>query len=309
MTHRPPRVLILGGTGMLGSMLVKVLGSDHRLEVTATYTGQTETGPTGVVTYGPGVNWTRFIAGGVFPGRFDWIINAIGATKPRIDHGNPWSIEQAIEANSAFPFQLALFAEQTDAHVIQIATDCAYSGRQLVAATESDPTDATDIYGRTKALGEVRHPNVHLLRCSIIGPEVATPARYLLEWLRSQPRGASVPGFMNHVWNGITTYHFARICLGVITHRRALGSLTHVIPAYAVTKAELCQEIAEAFHLPISIRPVDAPHAVNMALGTEFGTDLDALWALAGYPMRPSIAAMVQELATFERALEREEPA
>ena len=89
-----------------------------------------------------------------------------------------------------------------------IGTDAVFSGRAGPYA-ESSPADPTDLYGTTKFLGEVTSEHVMHLRTSIIGPELGS-RRSLLEWFLGHEDGDTVPGFVNHQWNGITTLHLAR---------------------------------------------------------------------------------------------------
>jgi len=59
--------------------------------------------------------------------------------------------------------------------------------------------------------------SVFHLRASIIGPEPKAHVS-LLDWFLGQKKDAAVNGFTNHQWNGVTTLHFARLCHGIITH-------------------------------------------------------------------------------------------
>ena len=55
----------------------------------------------------------------------DWIINCIGIIKPHIKESDPESVLNAIKINSEFPHALA---SATKSRIIQIATDCVFSG-------------------------------------------------------------------------------------------------------------------------------------------------------------------------------------
>ena len=101
----------------------------------------------------------------------NWIINCIGIIKPYINENEPNSVAIAKNINSDFPRILEKISSQLGARVIQIATDCVFSGDSGLYS-ESDPHDATDVYGKTKSQGEASGPNFMNIRCSIIGPEV-----------------------------------------------------------------------------------------------------------------------------------------
>ena len=208
------RVVVLGASGMLGSTLVRVLAAEPDVHVVAcardTRAAQSLARPPAPST------WQTFDANSADDRAFDgaiagasWVINAIGVIKSYIRDTDADEVERAIDVNARFPHRLARAAERHGASVLQIATDCVYAGTRG-AYVETDAHDALDVYGKTKSLGEVHAPHVHHLRTSIIGPE---PAHFvsLLEWFRRQPRGATVNGFVNHHWNGVTTLQFARV--------------------------------------------------------------------------------------------------
>ncbi len=295
------RVVVLGASGMLGSMVVDVLSSDGAFEVVGTVrsTGLADACRERI----SGAEWRVFDAGEddaalrrVLDGS-DLVINAVGVTKPYIRDDHPAEVEAAINVNACFPFRLARESASVGARVLQIATDCVYSGSSG-CYVESDAHDALDVYGKTKSLGEAALPHVHLLRCSIIGPEPKTYA-FLLEWLRRQPRNATLTGFVDHLWNGVTTLTFARLCAAV-----ARGAVTprlqHIIPADDVTKADLLADIAQSYGRgDLHIERAPAPYPSDRRLRTDHPEALRELWAAAGYGAAPSVAQMVREVAAY----------
>ena len=149
---------------MLGSACMEVVSHDSRIDLI----GTARTASDQLLKFDARVD---SIATLLEVNKPNWIINCIGVIKPHIDEKVPSSIENAIKVNSEFPILLASAAKKIGAKVIQIATDCVYSGFQG-SYIESDLHDATDVYGKTKSLGEVPASNVMHLRASIIGPEV-----------------------------------------------------------------------------------------------------------------------------------------
>lgn len=298
------KVLVLGGTGMLGSMVVDVLSRDPSLQVRATARDLRMASRFSDAV--PGVDWTLYDAAIDGESRLEhavdgagWIVNCIGLTKPYAHDGNAEETRQAIRVNCAMPFELAGVAARRGARVLQIATDCVYSG-QRGAYAESDPHDAVDVYGKTKSLGEVPAGHVHHLRVSIIGPE---PKAYvfLLEWFRRQAANASVKGFVHHLWNGVTTLHFARLCLGAIREQVRLGPMQHVLPSAPLAKLELLQSFRSAYRRSdVAIEPVGTGPAVDRTLSTNDPARNHALWSAAGYAEPPSVPQMVEELARFD---------
>ena len=292
---------------MLGSMLADYLSRDTELAVTATVRSEplAEKGRRQL----PEVEWAVFDAEsadlakqlGIIVGK-GWLLNAIGITKSLVHDNNPAEVEQALCINSLLPFLLAKACAGSATRVLQIATDCVYSGQQG-AYRETDAHDPLDVYGKTKSLGEVAFPNYHHLRCSIIGPE-AKAGRSLLEWFLGQPRNASVNGFTNHHWNGVTTLHFAAICRGIIRQNPPLPQVQHIIPSGTVSKHELLKVFGKAYGRPdIVINPTATPTIVDRTLDTADATANAALWAAAGYEQPPGIGQMIDELAAYELRL------
>jgi dTDP-4-dehydrorhamnose reductase len=297
------RLAILGSSGMLGSMLLDFFAHQTENEIVAT-TRRKETAER-LGERLSSVSWrildaelcdvqdvVRALEG------VSWAVNAIGVIKPRIHDDNASEVERATKVNSVFPHTLARAAEKTSCRVIQIGTDCVYSGLRG-NYSESDWHDALDVYGKTKSLGEVFSQNVFHLRCSIIGPE---PANFLslFEWFLRQPKGSSVNGFTNQKWNGITTLHFAKICLGIFANDIELPHVQHLIPSGLLTKYDLLRTLSDSYkRQDLNVRPAEAPSAVDRTL-TTINSELNRkLWQSARYDHIPTIAEMVSELASF----------
>lgn len=301
------KVVVLGGSGMLGSMVVDYLSREADLKVAATVRNEELVRQCRERL--SNVDWLRFDvtssdfekALSIFDG-FKWIINAIGIIKPLIHDDNAVESERAIRINSLFPHQLALRAHNTKARILQIATDCVYSG-QKGEYIESDSHDALDVYGKTKSLGEVIDFSIQHLRCSIIGPEPKAHLS-LLDWFLNQPYNGRVGGYTNHRWNGVTTLHFAKLCCGIIKEGADLPHLQHIIPQGKVTKCELLQLFARSFHREdVLINPTNASVVIDRTLITNNKQLNQKLWALAGYATPPSVPEMVNELASYDYRL------
>ncbi len=292
-------VTVLGATGMLGSMIARVLSNEHDIRVVATAREAPEESPA--------VEWRHLDARTASVDEIaqatagsEWVINAIGVIKQRIDESDSASIRDAVQVNSIFPHHIAEAAGKAGNRVIQIATDCVYSG-QKGNYVESDPHDPLDVYGKSKSLGEIGSENLENLRCSIVGPEKGPPVS-LLGWFLSQPQGAAVPGFTNHRWNGITTFHFAKICVGLIRNEPSHMSTRHVVPGSSADKAGLLSMFARAFGRDdLSIAPAEAPEMIDRTLATNAPEDNSRLWRDAGYREPPSLEAMIDELAQVVR--------
>lgn len=296
-------VLILGGTGMLGSM-VSIFFNKFRgnLEVSATH--RIKSGRFKLADELKNINWLYFDVLDFiineekysFIKKYDWIINCIGITKPFSSDNNPEQIENAIKINSLFPYKLSRFAKNTK--IIQIATDCVYSGLRG-KYSENSKHDALDVYGKTKSLGEVKYGNVMNLRTSIIGPEFGR-TYFLLEWFLNQPKQAEVRGFVNHFWNGITTYHFAKITYSLILNKFELVNLQHIVPLNFVSKHELLNLIGKIFNRSdIKIVEFHTEDRIDRTLITDYPDRNKLIWGLSGYNSIPTIDQLLVELKDF----------
>jgi dTDP-4-dehydrorhamnose reductase len=302
------RVVVLGASGMLGAMVLDWLSRDADLDLVATARSADRIPrlreKIGRAEYrvldaerGDPVEIDRVIAGAA------WVVNAIGVIKPYIHDDNAAEVECACRVNSLFPHLLAHAAERHGAWVIQIATDCVYSGR-TGHYDEAALHDAVDVYGKTKSLGEVYSTAVYHLRCSIIGPEPKGHVS-LLDWFRRQPAQAQLNGFTNHLWNGITTFHFARICHGIIRHPGTPEHVQHIIPTGQISKAEMLACFAKAYRREdIAIAFVQAKTVIDRTLATRDEARNRQLWSSAGYVEPPTVPAMIAELAEYDFGLD-----
>lgn len=288
--HLSHAVLVLGSDGMLGHRVARMLQSTG-IEVITTSRNAVITSqclPFNVTQEALDDLLKRLT------GQVGLIVNAIGVIKPQIDENSEDSRLNTLEVNSVFPHQLALGASKIGAQVIQIATDCVFSGNGG-NYVETSPHDATDLYGQSKSMGEVMNPSMMHLRCSIIGTELATK-RSLWEWVRSQPFGATVRGFRNHLWNGITTDAFGRLCVGILKHDLHRSGLHHLVPKNQISKAQLVEAIAlKSGRRDINIQIEDATPSVNRTLATTNPGFNEELWIAAGYDSVPTIEDLISQ--------------
>jgi dTDP-4-dehydrorhamnose reductase len=229
----------------------------------------------------------------------DFVVNCIGIIKPYINDSDPKQTENAFEINGAFPNRLEAWASKQGAKVIQIATDCVFSGSKG-DYLENSEHDALDVYGKSKSLGEASGPSMMHLRVSIIGPEVAKSSS-LLEWVRNQPKNAEISGYTDHFWNGITSMHFARIARGIIENDLFEAGVFHVLPQDSTTKCELVTLIAKYLgQSDIKVIPTATGANINRTLGTSFPAKNKGFWQAAGYDAPPTIEQMVSEVIASE---------
>jgi len=266
------KILVLGKTGMLGSMVYEHLKQSSKHTVVGTVREEKYTGKKETIKQFDVKKFLKKQDDFLYLLNFDYIINCIGIIKPHCKDTDPIGVENAITVNALFPHMLSDYCKDFSVKIIQITTDCVFSGKEK-NYTENSPHDALDVYGKTKSLGEVLSKNLLNIRCSIIGPELKTKFN-LLEWFLSQNNDSQLKGFTNHLWNGVTTLQFAKLCLKIIENDRFTQfmkdtNLYHFVPNNAVTKYELFKLFQEVFKKNVIVTPVKSEEKINRTLATE----------------------------------------
>ena len=246
-------VLILGATGMFGHTLLRSLITYSELKVYAT--ARSNNGLDRwfsadlLERIHPYVDADNFdsvlrVLGDVRP---DVVVNCIGVIKQLSMAKDPLV---TIPINSLFPHRLALACKAAGCRLVHISTDCVFSGTKGLY-TENDSSDADDLYGKSKYLGEVDYPHCVTLRTSIIGHELST-SYSLIDWFLSQE--GKVRGFTKAIYTGFPTVEMARIIADYVIPNPSLNGLYQVASA-PISKYELLQLVAERYGKTIEIEP------------------------------------------------------
>lgn len=312
------KVLVLGGNGMLGSMVVDYLAKKDDIDLTVSLRNQVIRGKF-IKNYknikcvyldfkdlniyeNIGSLFDEYIVG------YDYIVNCIGATKPTIDERNFETIKRAIEVNSILPYYLKDRCEKTGTILVQILTDCVFSGsRKNGSYNEESIKDAVDIYGRSKILGEYVSKNVVNLRTSIIGPEIES-SKFLFEWFL-QNKNECVDGFVDHYWNGITTLAFAKLVYTIIFNGLEKDYTNKIFHVYSkeiyfeYDKYSLLEKIKNIFKKDIKLGKAHAIQSINRKLTTIHLNEVFKLWSYVyGYGYDdgiPTIDFLLEELKEY----------
>lgn len=288
------KVLILGGTGVIGKQIVSSLFSSN-VSVTAVSRGVISNEKNSSKAKFVNIDLVRASQDQLFTlvSDFDYVINAAGVIKQRISSSDISTQIEAINLNSMLPIRLAALIPRNPIKIINITTDCVFDGFQG-NYDESDSHSALDIYGKSKSLGEVEAQNVFNLRCSVIGPD-STPLS-LAGWVVHQELNAKITGYVNHFWNGITTYSLSKILLGIIQSDFWKSGTHHLVPANSWTKFQLVQELVQVTNRQdLSLVEGLADQGVNRILQTINSEQNSLLWNLGGYSQCPSIDELFQE--------------
>jgi dTDP-4-dehydrorhamnose reductase len=280
------KVLVLGSTGMLGSAVVSLLQAREHELITASRS-------TGIKFNAVSLNTQNLLtAAGLQQG--DFVVNCVGLTKARIDETSLASRALAVRVNTDFPNDLAQAAEKLGVKIIQVATDCVFSGVSGDYG-ESSSHDPLDVYGKTKSLGEIPSPAVMHLRCSLIGPEIGRSSLFF-EWVRQQPINALIDGYTNHLWNGLGSFAFAKVVSGIMSEDLFKSGVQHLVPSNRVTKGELVRlELAALKRDDVQVRSRAAEQPIDRTLRTDRPEFNEQLFLAAGYKKIPTIQEMVLE--------------
>ena len=221
-------VLILGASGMLGHKLAQRLA--RGFDVAATIRGQD--------------------AGGVLARRLGGI-----RIVPGVRAEDPGSVTRAVDTCEAlFPHQLAEIAGARGARMFHFSTDCVFSGAAGNYA-QDHPSDAADLYGRTKYLGEVDAAHCLTIRSSIIGHELGAPTG-LIDWFLAQ-RGGTVNGFARAIYSGLTTLEMADLVARAITDWADLCGVWQV-SSDPISKYDLLRMVNRVYGLGVRIERDEA---------------------------------------------------
>ncbi|MDO9050001.1 MAG: SDR family oxidoreductase [Methylotenera sp.] len=248
------RVLVLGASGMLGNAVLRVMHEKQGLEVFGTVRS-------GNVTH----LFSKEIADTIVTGcdvgdhdalvklfaqvRPDVVINCIGLIKQLADVDDPLI---TLPINAMLPHRLANLCDLAGARLVHMSTDCVFSGSKG-NYVESDISDATDLYGKSKYLGEVDYPHAITIRTSIIGHELQS-AHGLIGWFLSQQ--GSCKGFSRAIFSGLPTVVLAKVIRDVVLSRTELTGVYHVA-AKPISKYDLLKLVAEVYGKSIEIVPDD----------------------------------------------------
>jgi len=249
------KILVLGVTGMLGSTLFRYFSADTTFHVWGTLRS-----PAGRKHF-PSDTHSRLLShidvldaddlvsvmNNVRP---DIVINCIGLIKQLADAKDPLT---ALPINAMFPHRLAKLCALANTRLVHISTDCVFSGRKGMYL-EDDASDAEDLYGKSKYIGEL-HDVSHAvtLRTSIIGHELQS-SESLIDWFLSQKNPTK--GYEKAVFSGLPTIELARVIKDYVIPKPELNGLYHV-SVEPIDKLSLLKLVAKTYNKEIDIIPDD----------------------------------------------------
>jgi dTDP-4-dehydrorhamnose reductase len=249
------KILVLGATGMLGHVMFKHFFNNPEYQVFGTVRSKdklngifTKQEQSNLISKIDAANFDSFINAfaEIKPGI---VINCIGIIKQSDDAKNYYN---SININSFLPHRIARLCALGDSRLIHISTDCVFDG-QKGGYLESDNSNATDLYGKSKYLGEVDYPFATTIRTSIIGHELHNQLS-LVDWFLAQ--NGSVKGYTNVVFSGVTTYELAQIIQIYVIANKNLSGL-YQVSATPISKFDLLNLVAKIYKKEINITRFD----------------------------------------------------
>lgn len=247
------KILILGGNGMLGHQFLRSWQERHDVKVTLRR--KRSDYATNLFTPANSFDGIDVISMGGLESVFqqfrpDAVVNAIGVTKQR---AGDESVIPTIEINALFPHRLAERCGRHGIRMVHMSTDCIFSGREGFY-DEQAVSDAEDLYGRSKFLGEVNQPHVVTLRKSTIGLELGR-AHGLVEWFLAQH--GTIRGFRKAIYSGLVSTELARVIERILLDFPNLSGIWNVA-SEPINKYDLLVQLSERLgRKDIEIEPYD----------------------------------------------------
>lgn len=183
----------------------------------------------------------------------DFIINCVGSIPQKNKN-----LTHYFTCNSVLP---AFLSGHTSGFVIQPSTDCIFNANDRALSyfpCSKSTFSAQDQYGLSKAVGDLtlsNSANSIVVRTSIIGLTKNYSSGGLLDWFVQNENG-SVDGYVNHLWNGVTTdawinWVYKQVIISPMNKRKS--GVVHLGSTDFVSKFEILSMLNDIMGLNIQI--------------------------------------------------------
>jgi len=241
------KIYILGISGMLGSKLFQeFLKKNYKVR------GYSRTVPKKFLKYKTKIdsninieNITK-LKKKIIKFRPKFIINCIGVIKQKIIKSDEKKI---FYINSVLPHEINKISKIINSRLIHFSTDCVFDGKKG-NYNENDLPNADDIYGMSKAFGEVNSNNALTIRTSIIGHELGSK-NSLLEWFLHLDKKECY-GFTDAYFSGLPTIEIFNFIEKFIIKNKKINGIYN-LSASKISKYSLLKKISKIYSKKIKI--------------------------------------------------------
>tara|TARA_B100001769_G_C22111020_1_gene601027 strand:+ start:3235 stop:4095 length:861 start_codon:yes stop_codon:yes gene_type:complete len=214
------KILVIGRNGMIGNGIFEYLSEEYN-------------------TYGTlkkqiseySISSNRNIFEGIDLTSISTIENLINRLEPNVvincsgiikQKSKDYSDEEHLYLNAKVPHLLLEICLKKDVRLINLSTDCVFDGKKGFY-NDLDTPNAIDIYGTSKAIGEITKEGCLTIRTSTIGLEVDNN-HGLIEWFLSQ-KGKEIRGYDNAIYSGLTIKELTRYIEHILINFPELNGL------------------------------------------------------------------------------------
>lgn len=283
------KVLVLGASGMLGNAVMRVMREDPALEIFGSLRANSVPAvyanlPANSIITGCDVEDADALVKLFTNVKPDVVINCVGLVKQLAQVNDPLI---TLPINAMLPHRLANLCGLAGARLVHMSTDCVFSGSKG-NYTEQDASDAEDLYGKSKFIGEVDYPHAVTLRTSIIGHELDSK-HGLINWFLAQQ--GNCKGYRRVIFSGLPTVVLAQVIRDAVIPRPTLSGIYHVA-AEPISKYDLLKLVAEVYGKTIEIVPDDTI-AIDRSLNA------DRFFAQTGCKV-PSWPELIKTMHTYQ---------
>jgi dTDP-4-dehydrorhamnose reductase len=262
------KILITGGSGLLGSNLAKIASSKY--ETHAVYR-KNRVSIRGVNLLQADLTKKESVYD-LKKLKPDHIINC--AALVNIDYCEEHR-EEAYKENVILAHNIALAAKDIGATLLHISTDSVFDGAKGNYA-EKDQTNPINVYGETKLEAEKKvfeaYPRACVIRTNIHGWN-KLDKKSLSEWMVDRlSRGMELPGFSDAYFSPIFVNDLARILLELL--EKDIRGVIHIAGRESCSKLSFAGKVADVFGYDASLikstrledAKLKAPRGRNMSL-------------------------------------------
>ena len=268
------KILVLGADGMLGHVVALYL-AEHGHEVIKTSRRKNTT-----KYYFDAYANIYDIENIIKETHPDAIVNCIGVLNEAAENNHAL----AILLNSFLPNYIDSLSEKYNFTLVHITTDCVFNGDDGNYTEDSTP-NATNFYGISKAMGEVKNGRTLTLRLSIVGPDINQDGIGLFNWFSKQ--SGEVKGFSEVYWTGVTTVELAKVIETSLKNH--ITGFHHVVNNKKIKKSDLLRLFEKYFHFGITIIDDDSRKSDKSLIRTSKSHDFNI----------PDYEKMIQDMRTW----------